>query len=1460
MYDSEIQALIDAEHAMPHRILGAHPASRDGKEGLFVRALHPEASGVECLVLRGEKVGQCIPLARIHPGGLFEAFLPDACLPIQYRLRFSFPNQTTSENYDPYNFSPTLGDQDLHYFAEGSHRELWKALGAHPRVENRIAGVAFSVWAPNAKRVSVVGDFCHWDGRLFAMRCLENSGVFEIFIPGLTIGSLYKFEIKTKDGRILLKADPFARSTELPPGTASRIEHSTYQWNDGDWLARRRNREPRRAPMAAYEVHLGSWARIPEEGNRSLSYREIAPRLIAHLERLHFTHVQFMPLSAHPFDGSWGYQVTGYYAATPRFGSPDDLRFLIDQLHQHGIGVILDWVPAHFPKDDFALAGFDGTCLFEHAEPNRGEHPDWGTLIFNYGRNEVRNFLIASALYWIREFHFDGLRVDAVASMLYLDYSRGEGQWSPNQYGGRENLEAVDFLKQMNRILAEETPGCITIAEESTSWAGVTKPPEFGGLGFTFKWNMGWMHDTLLYFSRDPIYRKYHQNDLTFSMVYEYSEYFLMPLSHDEVVHGKRSLFEKMPGDDWQRFANLRLLLSYQYTRPGKKLLFMGTELAPYDEWNSDVSLPWHLGQDPMRQAFARFLEKLGALYVQSPCLWEMDADPSGFEWIDFGDHQNSVMSYRRRTAGSELLIVLNFTPTPHSSYRIGTPQAGKYLERFNSDAHIFGGSGFASKAELESETVPAHGHPQSVCVSLPPLGALVLEYAENPMRIQNLRPKLQALAQRCGIASGYEGAEGQWHITSDATREALLSAMGFDASDEEHAGMALQALEETEKQRLLDPVCVIRKSSPSLGQLSLRLPEKTRNDSLDWQLEFVHENGLIRQIQGTSHPIHGRLFISIPDPDHLDPGYHTVLWHGKSTTGDAYETEQRYIVVPDRCVTPSDLVGNRRIFGLSTNLYSLRGERNWGVGDLTDLSQLLRQAGGIGAGFVGINPIHTVRNQGLEISPYFPVSRLYRNLIYLDIDVIPEMEQSQQAQTLLRSPAFIEELRRVRDDPQIDYPSICSLKERVLGLLFEVFETQSEKDERKQAFRAYAEREAEDLQNYSTYLALQAHFDKGSSDTSGTKAWPAGYERPDTPAVQVFRAEHAREIEFHKYVQFELDRQLESATAQGRRAGLEVGLIHDLAIGSDPSGSDSWCFPALFVRGATIGAPPDPLAEQGQDWSLAPLDPRRLREDGYRFWTKLLRHAFRCGGGLRIDHAMALERLYWIPKDHAVPGTYIRYPAEELFGILALESWRANAVVVAEDLGTIPSGFREELEAWGAQRTHVLYFERDRDGTFCGPERYSAHAFTTANTHDLPTLRGFLTASDLELRRRLGVFSEHEWELASAERREALRQLEAALVGGGWLNDTPSREPRALCASIIAFLTATPSALLAIALDDFGLEREAINLPGVSMKVHPSWSRRMSQPLAELLESPFALALLHKLEPRGARLHSGNR
>jgi 1,4-alpha-glucan branching enzyme len=600
-------------------------------------------------------------------------------------------------------------------------------LGAHPRAVDGVEGTSFAVWAPNARRVSVVGDFCAWDGRLLPMRSLGASGIFELFVPGARPGALYKYEILTREGALRLKADPVGQAMENPPQTASRITESSFHWSDQAWMERRAACDPAREPLAIYELHLGSWARVVEEGGRPLGYREIAPRLIEHVQRLGFTHLELLPLAEHAFYGSWGYQVTGYFAPTSRYGSPDDLRFLIDSCHRAGLGVILDWVPAHFPKDDFALRRFDGTALYEHEDPRRGEHPDWGTLVFDYGRREVRNFLVANALYWLHEFHVDALRVDAVASMLYLDYSRKPGEWIPNRHGGREHLEAIDFLKEVNALVPEEAPGAFTVAEESTAFPGVTASVAKGGLGFAFKWNMGWMHDTLSYFGREPVHRRYHQDELSFAMVYEYSERFVNPLSHDEVVHGKGSLLEKMPGDLWQKFANLRALLAYQFTRPGKALLFMGSELAPHSEWNHDRSLDWHLAEDPPRRGLARYLEDLGRLYRETPCLWRGDPDPEGFAWIDASDRENSVYAYLRRDAGEQVAVVLNLTPVPRRDYRIGVPRSGRWRLQLSSDDARYGGSGFASAAEVASEGEALHGQAQSLRLDLPPLSALVL-------------------------------------------------------------------------------------------------------------------------------------------------------------------------------------------------------------------------------------------------------------------------------------------------------------------------------------------------------------------------------------------------------------------------------------------------------------------------------------------------------------------------------------------------------------------------------------------------------------------------------------------------------------------------------------------------------------------------------------------------------------
>jgi 1,4-alpha-glucan branching enzyme len=712
-------ALAAGDCAAPHDVLGAHAAPG----GVTVRAFHPDAVAADCLLADGSVAA----LEPARPRGLFTGHLAGRTAPLDYRLRFAFRDGARWERDDPYRFLPTIGDLDLHLFGEGRHRRLWDMLGAHTRRFAGVDGVTFAVWAPNARRVSVVGDFNGWDGLLLPMRQMGSSGVYELFVPGVPDGAHYKYEIKTAEGDILLKTDPCAVAMEPPPGTAARVFRSRFEWGDGEWLAARRQSDAPRRPMAVYEVHLGSWARVPEEGNRPLTYRELAPRLVAHARRLGFTHLELLPVMEHPFTGSWGYQVSGYFAPTARYGGPDDLRFFIDYCHRHGVGVLLDWVPGHFPRDAFALARFDGTALYEHADARRGEHPDWGTLIFNYGRNEVRNFLVANALYWLSEFHVDGLRVDAVASMLYLDYSRKAGEWTPNAYGGRENLEAIAFLRELNDVVSTEQPGCVMIAEESTAWPGVTRPTAAGGLGFTFKWNMGWMHDTLEYFRHDPVHRTYHHDQLTFAMVYEHSERYLMPFSHDEVVHGKGSLLAKVPGDPWQQVANLRLLYTYQWTRPGKQLVFMGAELALPTEWNHDRSLDWHLASEPLRAGLLRFFEDLGLLYGGTPALWRGDPDPDGCAWIDCNDRQNSVVSYVRRWQDELRVVVLNCTPVPREAYRIGAPRGGTWRQVFTSDDPAYGGSAFATAAEIAADAQPCHGQAHSLELRLPPLGALVL-------------------------------------------------------------------------------------------------------------------------------------------------------------------------------------------------------------------------------------------------------------------------------------------------------------------------------------------------------------------------------------------------------------------------------------------------------------------------------------------------------------------------------------------------------------------------------------------------------------------------------------------------------------------------------------------------------------------------------------------------------------
>jgi 1,4-alpha-glucan branching enzyme len=749
MLDADLERIAAIDHADPHVVLGPHRA----EGGVVVRALRPDAIAID--VVPDDPKLRRVSMRRVHPLGVFEALVPEATLPLSYRLEVRYAEGTFTIR-DAYAFPPSLGDLDIHLVSEGTHLEAWRKLGAHPRVMNGIPGTAFAVWAPNARRVSVAGDFNSWDGRLHAMRRLGH-GIWEIFIPEVGVGALYKYEVKTSEGLIALKSDPYAQAAELRPRTASKVVASTYRFTDDRWIAARAESDARREPIAIYECHLGSWRRtdretpVPDEPDASprrwLTYRELADQLVDYVADLGFSHIELLPIMEHPFDGSWGYQVSGYFAPTSRYGSPDDFRYFVDRCHARGIGVILDWAPAHFPKDAFALGRFDGTALYEHIDPRRGEHKHWGTYIFNYGRPEVRNFLVSSALYWLEEFHVDGLRVDAVASMLYLDYSaEGPGDWIPNEFGGRENLEAVAFLRELCDRVHTRFPGALLMAEESTTWSGVTRPTYVGGLGFDLKWNMGWMHDTLDYFALDPFFRSFNHRLLTFGLMYAFSERFLLPLSHDEVVHLKKSLLSKLPGDRWQMHANLRALYAYMWAHPGKKLLFMGGEIGQWAEWNFAGELDWPLLDEADHAGLHRLVRDINTAYREQPALYELDDEPRGFRWIDANDSAQSVASFiRYPSARSEIaagsgssavetkaspphvVFIGNFTPLPRYRYRIGVPFRGTYRERLNTDAKEYGGGGVGNLGKVEAQDIPSHGFEQSIELTLPPLGCLWL-------------------------------------------------------------------------------------------------------------------------------------------------------------------------------------------------------------------------------------------------------------------------------------------------------------------------------------------------------------------------------------------------------------------------------------------------------------------------------------------------------------------------------------------------------------------------------------------------------------------------------------------------------------------------------------------------------------------------------------------------------------
>ncbi|MFC5503609.1 1,4-alpha-glucan branching protein GlgB [Lysinimonas soli] len=714
LHPDHLAALVEGRHPRPHDALGQHPAELDGASGFVIRAIRPLAESVTAIRADGTRI-RLEHVAR----GLWHGFAPGAGQ--AYALEASYAGAPSWTADDPYRFVPTVGEVDLYLWGEGRHEQLWDVLGSHYRPHEGIEGTGFSVWAPHALAARVVGDFNRWDGVQHAMRRLDDNGVWELFVPGLQPGSAYKFELLTQAGVWVTRADPMAQYTEVPPATASVIGQTRYAWGDAEWMSARARIDPHNSPMSVYEMHIGSW-------RPGLGYRELADQLIDYLSELAYTHVEFLPVAEHPFGGSWGYQVTGYYAPTSRFGHPDDFRYLVDRLHRAGIGVIVDWVPAHFPKDEWALARFDGQPLYEHSDPRRGEQPDWGTLVFNFGDSQVRNFLVANAVYWLEVFHIDGLRVDAVASMLYLDYSRKDGEWLPNRFGGRENLEAISFLQEANATAYKRNPGIVMIAEESTSWGGVTHPTEGGGLGFGLKWNMGWMHDSLQYMHENPMWRADHHNDITFSFLYAFSESFLLPISHDEVVHGKGSLLAKMPGDQWQKLANVRAYLSFMWAHPGKQLLFMGSEFGQPSEWSEQRGLDWWILDHPEHQGLQRLVGQLNRVYREQPALWEQDNTPAGFEWLANDPQRNVVAFVRWSRAGEALACLVNFGGNPVGPYRVGLPFVGHWAEILNSDATDFGGSGVGNLGGVEAVAEPWGGHPASVELTLPPLAAVWLK------------------------------------------------------------------------------------------------------------------------------------------------------------------------------------------------------------------------------------------------------------------------------------------------------------------------------------------------------------------------------------------------------------------------------------------------------------------------------------------------------------------------------------------------------------------------------------------------------------------------------------------------------------------------------------------------------------------------------------------------------------
>ena len=1388
-------------HPAPFSVLGKHVIGNE----TTIRAFLPKAKSA---ILKFEN-GDSIPLIKTHSDGVFEATVP---VPVhKYRLE----GESDSERFsilDPYSFRSAIGDLDRYLLGEGNHHDLYRMLGSHVTELDGTKGVLFSVWAPNASRIGVVGEFNQWDGRCHVMRSHAHSGLWDLFIPELPEGILYKYEILDQDNNKLpLKNDPYAMYFEQPPGNASIVFDSRFVWSDKVFIDVRDNQDVLTMPISMYEVHASSWRRKPN--GDPLPYRELADQLVPYVLEMGFTHIELMPITEHPFTGSWGYQPIGLFAPTSKLGSPDDFRYLVNKCHENGIGVVIDWVPAHFPSDAHGLGMFDGTHLYEHADPKQGLHKDWNTLIFNYERPEVANYLLSNALYWIREFHIDGLRVDAVASMLYLDYSREEGEWVPNELGGNENLAAIRFLKELNVLVHAE--GGITFAEESTSFPGVSHPTYSGGLGFTFKWNMGWMHDTLEYMSRDPVHRRHHQNDLTFGLTYAFSENFQLPLSHDEVVYGKGSMLGKMPGDDWRKFANLRALYAHMYCYPGKKLLFMGCEFAQSAEWDHDGSLNWDRLNDARHSGMKHLLADLNAVYKNHDALHSTDCNAEGFEWISCDDAEHSVFAFSRFNSNKncELVVVCNLTPEPLVDYRIGVNHSGQWVEMLNTDAKQYGGSGMGNTDPLIADETSWNNRAASLALTLPPLAVLILQpIAQNQNKMALLADQaLNKLAQHHGIVATFYEINGREHVTSTATKKALLKANGLKLGND---AMILEALAELEAELLT------RKCPREIILDSNTLNELAFEFGTSWRVTCTESQAIIAE---------GRIHDQISLPK-LRSGIYELL------VQDDDKTESiTLLVAPERSPSIEDVSGASRHWGINGALYGLRSKRNTGIGDFEDLACLGEVLAANGASFIGINPVHAFGAEADHvISPYSPSHRAMLNTLHIALDKIPGLDQTKTAVTT-RSMAC-----SATDDTDqfIDYPSYKKLHSQSLEIMYERFLSKADftikaEFERRYSQCSTAER---DFVLYETISELHG---------ADWRGWPTKLRDKEEKSLRHVRETYQNRLAYHYWLQWVADTQLLDVSVRLRDSNMPLGLYLDLAVGSRRSGAESWCNHDVIASGVSIGAPPDQLSPAGQNWELSAFSPHQLQAQQYKALRSVLRTSMRHAGVLRLDHILGLNRSFWIPDDGS-PGAYIVQPFDALMALVKIEAERSGTVIIGEDLGLVPDGFRDRIRSQGFYSYSVLQYEKNQESEIADPAHSESQLLACFGTHDTPTLQGFFKARDIEWWFKLGWL---DGEQAANTRSVRAKEVES-LSRFDTRASLPAESP--LSNVIHTALAQSPAAMVSVQLDDVLQHIDAQNIPG-TINEHPNWRRRYSIPLEEL-STNWSLQEIANIMKRGKR------